>query len=243
MEQMAGQSGGLIFEGAHAALLDHDHGYYPYVAKTDTTTQEALHMLKETSFEGSIRTLGVVRALGYRHGPGPFVTEDPRLSGLFNEKHNRTNEWQGNVRYGWFDLLAIRHGMRINQQMDAIALTMLDHLAQVSPFKICLSYEYLGSDFQLLEEYFEFTTPGAGRTKITGIKPTPTGRTETLSRLLFDCIPWDWSSFEAHMNPEDAFITFLESPEGLGVPVQIISTGPAASSKTERITVHECLQG
>ena len=234
MGQCAGLDGDVIFEGAHGTLLDRDHGYYPYVAKTDTTTHEAMRILDPSRLDFKPFTLGVVRAPGYRHGPGPFVTEDSRLSGLFEEKHNKGNAWQGQVRYGWFDLLAIRHGIRLNRHVDALALTMLDHLDQMDPFQVCLSYEYLGHAHQSLEEYFEFTTMASGRTKITGIRPACTHRTDALSRLLFDCVPWDWLCFEGKSNPQDRFIDFLESTDGLGVPVQIISSGPLVADKKER---------
>jgi adenylosuccinate synthase len=197
--------------------------------------------LDQSKFCSNIVTLGVVRALGYRHGPGPFVTEDKRLSGLFTERHNKTNEWQGNVRYGWFDLLAIRHGLQLNSRVDAIALTMLDQLLKIGYFQVCLSYEYRGSDVQSLEKYFEFTTTTSGRIRITGIKPTSTGRTDTLSRLLFDCVPWEWLRFEGQKNPVEDFIRFLESPDGLGVSVQVTSTGPRVSDKREWILTEHLL--
>jgi adenylosuccinate synthase len=237
IEQYAGPPGDIVFEGAHATLLDREYGYYPYVAKTDTTTNEALRILEQSTFAGKPFTIGVLRALGYRHGPGPFVTEDPGLSGLFEEKHNKANEWQGSVRCGWFDLLAVRHSIQINRRVDALALTMLDHLSRIDHFKVCLSYEYLGHENQLLEQYFEFTTTRSGRVKIIGIKPVPTRRNDELSRLLFSCVPWDWLCFEDTGGITDPFIHFLESSEGLGLPVQICSSGPTLSDKKERLPV------
>jgi adenylosuccinate synthase len=233
----AGAGGDVIFEGAHAALLDHDYGYYPYVTKTDTTTGEAERILMEAGRGGEAVTIGVVRALGYRHGPGPFVTEDARLSGVFEERHNKGNAWQGQVRYGWFDLLAIRHGMRLNRRVHTIALTMLDQLERVEDFQVCLSYEYRGGERERLrerlEEYFDYSVTKDGRVKVTGIKPAPTRRTDGLARLLFDCAPWDWRRFE---KSED-FIRFLESEEGLGVPVGVVSSGPTVLDKYERVMV------
>jgi adenylosuccinate synthase len=123
--------------------------------------------------------------------------------------------------------------MRLNSPVDAIALTMLDHLAQIGSFQVCLSYEYCGHDFLNLDNFFEFTTR-SGRIKITGIKPTATGRTDVLSRLLFDCIPWEWNRFEGRLDPVNDFIRFLESPDGLGMPVRIASTGPGVSDKKEQ---------
>ncbi|MGE5775811.1 MAG: adenylosuccinate synthetase [Chloroflexota bacterium] len=230
VDQSGRRSGGIIFEGAHAALLDHDHGYYPYVAKTDTTVRPALDILDRAMFGGDVRVIGVVRALGYRHGPGPFVTEDPQLSSLFEERHNKANDWQGCVRYGWFDLLAIRHGIRLNPQVDALALTMLDHLAKLNEFRVCLSYEYRGAERHHLDAYFEWMDAPDGRAIITAIRPVPTRRCDELSRLLFDCIPNAWRWFSGAGD----FIDFLESPAGLNLPIQITSVGPTIADKTTR---------
>ncbi len=234
IEQSRQQIGGLIFEGANAALLDRDHGYYPYVAKTDTTTRPALDILERTAFDGTIQIIGIVRAFGYRHGPGPFVTEDPHLAGLFEEQHNKANAWQGCVRYGWFDLLAIRHGIRLNLRIDALALTMLDHLAKLDEFRVCLSYEYCGTERHCLDDYFEWTTTPAGRAIITAIRPVPTCRCDELARLLFDCIPTEWRRFSRSANLATEFIDFLESPAGLDLPVQITSAGPTLADKVTR---------
>jgi adenylosuccinate synthase len=125
----------------------------------------------------------------------------------------------------------------LNRQVDAIALTMVDHLARLDSFQVCLSYEYHGEEYQHLEEYFEFSTTPIGKIKITGIKPVPTRRLDRLSRLLFDCTPWDWLVFDEGANRIDQFLGFLESPQGLGLPVQIVSTGPTILDKKERKAV------
>ncbi|HEX2998223.1 MAG TPA: adenylosuccinate synthetase [Anaerolineales bacterium] len=230
VDQGGRRSGGLIFEGAHATLLDHEHGYYPYVAKTDTTVRPAFDILDRAGFDGGVQVIGVVRALGYRHGPGPFVTEDPQLSSLFEERHNKANDWQGCVRYGWFDLLAIRHGIRLNPQVDVLALTMLDHLAKLNEFRVCLSYEYRGAERHHLDAYFEWMDAPDGRAIITAIRPVPTRRCDELSRLLFDCIPNAWRWFSRTGD----FIDFLESREGLNLPIQITSVGPTIADKRTR---------
>jgi adenylosuccinate synthase len=226
--------GSLILEGAHAALLDRDHGYYPYVAKTDTTANEAMRILTESAFQGQTCTVGVVRALGYRHGPGPFVTEDLHLSERFTEQHNKPNEWQGSPRYGWFDLLAVRHGLQINPPVDALALTLLDQLSSVGAFKVCLSYEYRGRDVQSLDEYFEYIPLPSGRVKISAIRPAFNHRRDTFANLLLDCVPCDWLQFPSGETGIQRFLAFLESPGGLGLPVQILSSGPTRNDKLDR---------
>lgn len=234
IEQSHQRPSRIIFEGAHAALLDHDHGYYPYVVKTDTTTRPALDILDQTAFSGNTQIIGVIRALGYRHGPGPFVTEDPRLAGLFEERHNRANDWQGRVRYGWFDVLAIRHGIHLNPRVDALALTMLDHLAKLDQFRVCLSYEYCGTERHRLSDYFEWETAHDGRAIITAIRAVSTCHRDDLARLLFDCVPNEWRYFGGSGDLVTEFISFLESPAGLNMPVQITSIGPALTDKVTR---------
>jgi adenylosuccinate synthase len=234
IEQSRERSGGIIFEGAHATLLDHDHGYYPYVAKTDTTIRPALSILDQAAFGGTVQIIGVMRAFGYRHGPGPFVTEDTHLAGLFEERHNKANDWQGRVRYGWFDLLAIRHGIRLNPRVDALALTMLDHLAKLDQFRVCLSYEYCGTERHRLGDYFEWETTPNGRAIVTAIRAVPTCRRDDLASLLFDCAPNEWRYFSGSGDLVTEFINFLESPAGLNMPVQITSFGPSLADKVTR---------
>jgi adenylosuccinate synthase len=234
IEQSRERSGGIIFEGAHATLLDHDHGYYPYVAKTDTTIRPALSILDQAAFGGTVQIIGVMRAFGYRHGPGPFVTEDTHLAGLFEERHNKANDWQGRVRYGWFDLLAIRHGIRLNPRVDALALTMLDHLAKLDQFRVCLSYEYCGTERHRLGDYFEWETTPNGRAIVTAIRAVPTCRRDDLASLLFDCAPNEWRYFSGSGDLVTEFINFLESPAGLNMPVQITSIGPSLADKVTR---------
>ncbi len=243
--------GPILCEGAHATLLDYEYGYFPYVTKTDTSIHPALAILDQAGIQEKAAVedatvIGVVRAMGYRHGPGPFVSEDPQLKPFFQEPHNRDNEWQGATRYGWFDLVAIRHALRINRKVDAIALTMVDHLARFERCKICLSYEYVGQNRELLDKYFCWDLYQTTRVRITDLKRTPNHKSDELSRLLFECVPLEWIEFKNQSRGSSRFknipgipdcledlIRFLESREGLDLPVRIISYGPTAREKIE----------
>ena len=68
--------------------------------------------------------LGVTRAYLTRHGPGPFVTEDPTLE--LPEPHDRAGQWQGPVRVGHLDAVALRYAVEACGGIDAVALTHLD---------------------------------------------------------------------------------------------------------------------
>ncbi|MFY0535554.1 adenylosuccinate synthetase [Nannocystis pusilla] len=82
-----------------------------------------------------LRRLGVLRAHGTRHGPGPFVAEDPALD--LPEPHNLPGPWQGPMRVGWFDLVAARLGLTIAGRVDGLVVTHLDRLAGRRQISVC----------------------------------------------------------------------------------------------------------
>jgi hypothetical protein len=111
---------------------------------------------------------------------------------------------------------------------------MLDHLAKLEQFRVCLSYEYCGTERRRLDDYFEWEVAPDKRAIVTAIRPVPTCRRDNLARLLFDCVPNEWRYFSGSGDLVTEFINFLESPAGLNMPVQIISIGPALADKTTR---------
>jgi adenylosuccinate synthase len=134
----------IVLEGAHATLLDLDHGTYPYVTSSNCTVAGLL--------QGSgigprrlTRAIGVYKAYCSRVGEGPFPTE------LFDEIGERIREIGHEYgtttgrprRCGWFDAVAGRHSARVNA-FDGIALTRLDLLTGFSELKVCVGYEVEG---------------------------------------------------------------------------------------------------
>lgn len=79
--------------------------------------------------------MGVLRAYQTRHGPGPFVTEDPRLDRP--EPHNRHGGWQGAFRTGHLDAVALRYALAVSGGADALAVTHLDAPAPL----VCRAYD------------------------------------------------------------------------------------------------------
>lgn len=124
----------VIFEGAQGLWLDEAHGFHPHTTWTDTTYRAALSLLSATRGRHRVRRFGVLRAHAVRHGPGPFPTEDPAAGRLVSE-HNRENEWQGGVRYGWFDDVLARSAAAVLGGLDALALTHLDWAAAVGQWR------------------------------------------------------------------------------------------------------------
>jgi adenylosuccinate synthase len=130
------RAGPAVFEGAQGVLLDEWRGFHPYTTWSTTTFANAETLLAEAG-QAAVR-LGVVRCYMTRHGPGPFVTEDPTLE--FPEPHNRHGTWQGAFRTGHPDAVALRYAVEVAGGVDAVALTHLD-VAGRHPLRLCRAYQ------------------------------------------------------------------------------------------------------
>lgn len=129
-----------VFEGAQGVLLDQWHGFHPYTTWSSTTFANASALLAEADMTAT--RLGVTRCFQTRHGPGPFVTEDRDLR--VPERHNRTGRWQGPVRTGHFDAVALRYAAEVAGGVDAVAVTHLD-TARRFRIRVCAEYEADGT--------------------------------------------------------------------------------------------------
>ncbi|MEU8005133.1 adenylosuccinate synthetase [Catellatospora sp. NPDC049111] len=134
-------SGPCVFEGAQGVLLDEWRGWHPYTTWSTTTFDNAETLLAENGDNGALR-LGVVRTYTTRHGTGPLVTEDARLTAALPERHNGHGPWQGAWRAGHFDAVAHRYAVEVCGGVDALAVTHLD-AAERHGLKMCLSYGQL----------------------------------------------------------------------------------------------------
>jgi adenylosuccinate synthase len=234
----------IVCEGAQGALLDLESGFAPYVTKTRTTFASAEELLAGRVRRSDMEKIGIMRAYGHRHGAGPLVTEDEDLTRALPEVHNVFNLWQREFRVGWFDLPAIRYGVAINGEMDSIALTNLDRLSGFKKVKVCISYLYSGSLSQELDDLFEWEYCN-DEIRITGFKKqTGSEGRNGLADILFKCKPWDFKEFPGWQNgisnikrledlPREAraYVDFLQSSEGVDVPISVISVGPTSKNK------------
>jgi adenylosuccinate synthase len=133
------REGRVVFEGAQGVLLDEWRGFHPYTTWSTTTFSNAEALLAEAGMPGEALRLGVTRAYMTRHGPGPFVTEDPTLE--LPEPHNQAGRWQGPVRRGHLDAVALRYAIEACGGVDAVALTHLDTAAaHAGQLKVCRGY-------------------------------------------------------------------------------------------------------
>lgn len=140
----------VLFEGAQGALLDVDHGTYPYVTSSNSS---GTGISSGAGVPGRYfnRIIGVLKAYNTRVGGGPFPTEDLGETGeLIRQRGNEYGTVTGRPRRcGWFDCVAARYTARISG-VDVLAVMLLDVLDTMAEIKICTGYEIDGrvvSDF------------------------------------------------------------------------------------------------
>ncbi|MGQ9645677.1 MAG: adenylosuccinate synthase [Thermodesulfobacteriota bacterium] len=134
----------ILFEGAQGALLDLDHGTYPYVTASNTVAGNACagSGIGPTMISSVV---GVAKAYTTRVGEGPFPTE---LKDEIGEKiRERGGEYGATTgrprRCGWFDAVVVNHAIRING-VQGITITKLDVLNDFDSLKICTGYRIDG---------------------------------------------------------------------------------------------------
>jgi adenylosuccinate synthase len=144
MQSALAQGKRILAEGAQAALLDIDHGTYPYVTSSNATIGGVLTGLAVPP-QAITRVVGVAKAFATRVGGGPFVTELQgdlalRLRGTGANPWDEYGSTTGRPRrVGWFDAVALRYTAQLNG-LTEIALTKLDILTGLDPLKICVGY-------------------------------------------------------------------------------------------------------
>lgn len=139
----------ILFEGAQGALLDIDHGTYPYVTSSNTTVGGALAGTGVGACDIDY-VLGICKAYATRVGSGPFPTELDDEMG--EELRKRGNEFGASTgrprRCGWIDLVALKRATQINA-INGLAITKLDVLDGLPTIKVCIAYEYRGKRREL----------------------------------------------------------------------------------------------
>ena len=136
----------ILFEGAQGALLDVDHGTYPFVTSSNTVAGQAAtgSGLGPRSVN---YVLGITKAYTTRVGGGPFPTELKDETGrLLGERGHEFGTVTGRARRcGWFDACLVRQTIKVSG-MDGIALTKLDVLDGFSEIKVCVGYRLDGHE-------------------------------------------------------------------------------------------------
>lgn len=134
----------VLFEGAQGALLDVDHGTYPYVTSSNSS---GVGIASGSGVPGRYlnKIIGVVKAYTTRVGGGPCPTEQDNPVG--QHLRDRGNEY-GTVtrrprRCGWFDAVAVRYTARLSG-VDSLAVMLLDVLSELEEIEVCVAYELDG---------------------------------------------------------------------------------------------------
>ena len=187
----------VIAEGAQGALLDVDHGTYPYVTSSNPTSGGACTGLgiPPTAVDSVV---GIVKAYCTRVGNGPFPTEltdatGERLRAIGHEYGATTGRPR---RCGWFDAVALKYSAMING-IDRIAVTKLDVLDTFDEIMVCVGYNVGGkrlksfpTDIATLEritpiyESFEgWKTPLAGATTYADLPPNARKYLDAMAHL------------------------------------------------------------
>ena len=134
----------ILFEGAQGALLDIDHGTFPFVTSSNSS---GVGIAAGAGVPGRVITkvVGIVKAYCTRVGGGPFPTEQDNEIG--QHIRDRGNEY-GTVtrrprRCGWFDVVAARYTSRLSD-VDVLAVMLLDVLSELPEIRVCTGYELDG---------------------------------------------------------------------------------------------------
>ena len=134
----------ILFEGAQGSLLDIDHGTYPYVTSSNTTTGGALAGTG-VGADSIDYVLGITKAYATRVGGGPFPTE--LHDALGNEIRQRGDEFGATTgrprRCGWIDLVALKRAVLISG-ISGLCVTKLDVLDGLPTIKMAIAYHYRG---------------------------------------------------------------------------------------------------
>ena len=150
LDEVRRQGRRILFEGAQGAMLDVDHGTYPYVTSSNTVAGQA----SAGSGLGPRAlgfVLGITKAYTTRVGSGPFPTElqDAVGQGLGERGREFGTVTGRKRRCGWFDSVLVRQAVKVSG-IDGIALTKLDVLDGMETLEICIGYRYRGEQLDHL---------------------------------------------------------------------------------------------
>jgi adenylosuccinate synthase len=210
----------VIFEGAQGILLDEDAGFHPFTTWSRCTAANAYDLIQEMASDSHIFQIGVMRSYAVRHGPGPLPTETDVLTSIVSE-HNQYNEWQGAVRYGWFDAVLARYALDVTGRVDSLVVTHLDILSRLKKWIYCTGYK-VPLDFG---DPFVDAVIADGVMKNFHLPPfLPLAQREKFTQALSTVTP----VLETCDTSDGQVIQKIESL--IGQPVGIISRGPSAEN-------------
>ncbi len=212
----------ILFEGAQGALLDVDHGTYPYVTSSNTVAAAAA--TGSGLGPGAIGyVLGIAKAYTTRVGGGPFPTElDDEVGRLIGQRGAEFGTNTGRPRRcGWFDAVLTRQTVKTSG-IDGVALTKLDILDGFETLKVCSRYRLDGQDIDYLP------ASQAVQARVEPIYETIEGWSAVTSGAR------SWADL-----PAQAVKYVRRIEELIGAPVALLSTSP---KREDTILVHNPFQ-
>ena len=200
----------ILFEGAQGALLDIDHGTFPFVTSSNSSgvgvcagagvPPRWIHQV-----------LGVCKAYSTRVGGGPFPTElDDEIGERIRKLGNEFGTTTGRPRRcGWFDAVAVRYTSRLSG-VTRLALMMMDVLSHLDELKVCVAYELDGKRIETVPSHAE---------ELRRCKP------------IYETIPgWKEPVDDVRREPTNSLLAHLayvkRIEELVGIPVGVLSVGP-----------------
>src|SRR4051812_13883432 len=201
----------VVFEGAQAAMLDIDHGTYPFVTSSNPVAGAACVGTGVGPKDIDV-VWGVAKAYATRVGAGPFPTElDDDLGAEIRKRGGEFGTTTGRPRRtGWMDMVALRYAARINS-LTGLVITKLDVLSGFDRLKVCTSYSG--------EDGAEFETFPYHQSVLHRALPSYTelpGWSEDVSEA---------RSFSDLPHNAQDYLRFIA--ESLGAPVVVVGVGPA----------------
>ncbi len=199
----------ILFEGAQAAMLDVDHGTYPYVTSSNTLAgQAAAGSGVAPAAIGFV--LGISKAYTTRVGSGPFPTElTDDIGQTLGDRGREFGVVTGRRRRcGWFDAVMVRQAIKLGG-IDGIALTKLDVLDGFDEIKVCTSYRRRG------ETYDYFPAGVTAQAEIEPVYESFAGWSESTRGAR------SWADL-----PANAIKYIRRVEELIGAPVTMLSTSP-----------------
>ncbi len=212
----------ILFEGAQGALLDIDHGTYPYVTSSNTVASSAAG--GSGVGPGALDyVLGITKAYTTRVGEGPFPTElTDEVGKTLGTKGREFGVVTGRPRRcGWFDAVLVRQTVR-TCGIHGIALTKLDVLHGFDEIKVCVGYKLDGKEIDY------FPSEMGAQARVEPIYETIEGWTDSTAGAR------SWADLPAEAVK---YVRWLE--ELIGCPVAVLSTSP---ERNDTILVHNPFQ-
>ena len=207
----------ILFEGAQGTLLDIDHGTYPFVTSSNTSSGNAA-IGSGVGPKNIDRIVGVTKAYISRVGSGPFLTEQKNEIGDFLiEKGAEFGVVTGRRRRcGWLDLISLKYSVRVNS-LTELFITKLDVLSGLEELKLCVGYkdnDEIITDYPFNQNVLNTAEP---------VYETFDGWSDNISTV---------KSFEDLPNNAQSYIKAIEA--FIEVPITFISVGP---ERTENIII------